>query len=127
MTNKAQILANGHDDRQSTALSNPGRAMDSRNAVKQGFPAGKCVISTQNQQTKPIKPNLKIPSIPKEREEEKGAGREGKKRSEHLLINRMKQKTSLTQSLSICYKQDNWKSSDFSSCVGGISTIYFRF
>jgi len=49
MAQKAQILAEGHDVRQSTAPSGPGKAMDSHNAAKQGFPAGKCVISTQNQ------------------------------------------------------------------------------
>ncbi|HUT46181.1 MAG TPA: hypothetical protein VMX36_07825 [Sedimentisphaerales bacterium] len=49
MTKKAQILVNGHDVRQSTALSGSGKAMDSHNAVKQGFPAGKCAINTQNQ------------------------------------------------------------------------------
>lgn len=46
---KAQILINQHNERQSTAPSGPGKAMGSHNAVKQGFLAGKCVISTQNQ------------------------------------------------------------------------------
>ena len=49
MANKAQILVNEQDGRQSTAPNGPDKAMDSHNAVKQGFPASKCVISTQNQ------------------------------------------------------------------------------
>ena len=40
-------------------------------------------------------------------------------RSENLLINRMKQKISLTQSQSICYKQDKWKYLNFSPGVKG--------
>ncbi|MGB2864902.1 MAG: hypothetical protein WBC05_16360 [Sedimentisphaerales bacterium] len=51
MAKKAQILVKGHDVRQSTALSGPGKATNSHKAVKQGFPAGKCVMSTK---TKPI-------------------------------------------------------------------------
>ena len=120
MAKKVQILVNGHDVRQSTAPSSPGRAMYSHNTVKQAFPAGMCVISTQNQadfnclimqnkpnsqnpemnattfiaknynnilrtwsqgkqtQTKPIKPNLKSPSLPKEREEKSVPGEKGK-------------------------------------------------
>ena len=49
MVNKVQILVKKHDVGQSTAPSGPGKAMDSHNAVKQGFPSGKCVISTQKQ------------------------------------------------------------------------------
>ena len=41
-----------------------------------------------------------------------------KHRSDRPIINRMMQKIFLTQSLSICYKQDKWKSLDFPSCGG---------
>ncbi|MHC4324271.1 MAG: hypothetical protein ACYSUX_08365 [Planctomycetota bacterium] len=55
--------------------------------------------------TKPIKANLKILLLPKERKEKMMPEREGQDRSEHLLINREKVKIPLTQSRPICYKK----------------------
>jgi len=95
MANKAQILVNRSEDQSFIAPRTFCRAIASQKAFKHSFLTRKCVISTQNQADfvyliMQNKPNLKIPSLSKEQEEKKGAGREGKNRSEHLLINRMK-------------------------------------